>query len=265
MFEHIYNKGYKEYMSTHTNKIDSNIIELAKQRYESKQRSKLPSIIVSLASAGKIYPESSPLRTGQIEMRYMTAYDEDILTNTSYIKNGVVFDKLLESIIVTEGVDVQEISTFDKNGLIIYSRILSYGSEYPVQIKDPETGNMLDRIINLQKIGFKSFDLQCDENGEFNYDCNGTPIKFSYNTKLNLLETTVTEMLGSVIKQVGDSRKTDDIANFIRYELLAKDSRNFRLFFLENAPGIDLTYEFEGETGGTFTAGFQIGSDLFWF
>jgi hypothetical protein len=104
MFVHIYNKGYKEHMSTHTNKIDSNIIEIAKQRYESKQRSKLPSIIVSLASAGKIYPESSPLRAGQIEMRYMTAYDEDILTNTSYIKNGVVFDKLLESIIVTEGV-----------------------------------------------------------------------------------------------------------------------------------------------------------------
>jgi hypothetical protein len=176
MFEHIYNKGYKEYMSTHTTKIDPNIIELAKQRYESKQRSKLPSIIVSLASAGKIYPESSPLRSGQIEMRYMTAYDEDILTNVSYIKNGVVFDKLLESIIVTEGVDVQEISTFDKNGLIIYARILSYGSDYPVQIQDPVTGNMLDRSINLQKIKFKPFDLQSDENGEFDYSIDGINI-----------------------------------------------------------------------------------------
>ena len=265
MFEHIYNKGYKEYMSTHTNKIDSNIIELAKQRYESKQRSKLPSIIVSLASAGKIYPDSSPLRTGQIEMRYMTAYDEDILTNTSYIKNGVVFDKLLESIIVTEGIDVQEISTFDKNGLIIYSRILSYGSEYPVQIKDPETGNMLERSINLQKIGFKSFDLQCDENGEFDYTIDGTPIKFTYNIKIDLLESSVTEMLANIIKQVGDSRKSDDIANFIRYELLAKNSREFRSYFIQNTPGINLTYDFEGENGGTFTAGFQIGSDLFWF
>ena len=132
----------------------------------------------------------------------MTAYDEDILTNTSYIKNGVVFDKLLESIIVTEGVDVQEISTFDKNGLIIYSRILSYGSEYPVRIKDPKTENMLDRVIDLKTIGFKSFDLKSDENGEFSYNVNDTSIKFAYNTKIDLLNASVSQMLSSVINQV---------------------------------------------------------------
>lgn len=252
-------------MSTHTNKIDPNIIELAKQRYETKKRSTLPSIIVSLASAGKIYPESSPLRSGQIEMRYMTAYDEDILTNTSYIKNGVVFDKLLESIIVTEGVNVQEISTFDKNGLIMYARILSYGADYPVQMKDPETGNMLERSIDLRSVDFKSFDLQSDANGEFDYDINGNKIKFSYNIKLDMLNSSVTEMLATIIKQVNETRATSDIENFIRYELLAKDSRDFRSYYLENVPGIDLTFEFEGENGGTFKSGFQLGSDLFWF
>jgi hypothetical protein len=252
-------------MSTHTNKIDPNIIELAKQRYETKKRSTLPSIIVSLASAGKIYPESSPLRSGQIEMRYMTAYDEDILTNTSYIKNGVVFDKLLESIIVTEGINVQEISTFDKNGLIMYARILSYGADYPVQMKDPETGNMLERSIDLRSVGFKSFDLHSDANGEFDYDINGNKIKFSYNIKLDMLNSSVTEMLATIIKQVNETRATSDIENFIRYELLAKDSRDFRSYYLENVPGIDLTFEFEGENGGTFKSGFQLGSDLFWF
>lgn len=265
MFAHIYNKGYKEHMSTHTSKVDPNIIELAKQRYESAQRSKLPSIIVSLASGGKIYPASSPLRSGQIEMRYMTAYDEDILTNASYIKNGVVFDKLLESLIVTEGVDVQEISTFDKNGLIIYARILSYGAEYPVQVKDPNTGSLLDRVIDLKTIGFKSFTLKSDENGEFDYDFHGIKIKFVYNTKIDLLNASVSQMLISIIKQVDQSRSASDIEHFIRYEFLAKDSRDFRLFFLENAPGLDLNYEFEGENGGTFTTGFQLGSDLFWF
>jgi len=252
-------------MSTHTNKIDPNIIELAKQRYETKKRSTLPSIIISLASSGKIYPESSPLRSGQIEMRYMTAYDEDILTNTSYIKNGVVFDKLLESIIVTEGVNVQEISTFDKNGLIMYARVLSYGADYPVQIKDPETGNMLERSIDLRSVGFKSFDLQSDANGEFDYNINGNKIKFSYNIKLDMLNSSVTEMLATIIKQVNETRATSDIENFIRYELLAKDSREFRSYYLENVPGIDLTFEFEGENGGTFKFGFQLGSDLFWF
>lgn len=252
-------------MSTHTNKIDPNVIELAKQRFETKQRSKLPSIIVELASSGKIYPESSPLRVGQIEMRYMTAYDEDILTNTSYIKNGVVFDKLLESIIVTEGINVKEISTFDKNGLIMYARILSYGADYPVQIKDPETGNMLERSIDLRQVGFKSFTLNSDSNGEFDYDINGNKIKFSYNIKLDIINSSVTEMLATIIKQVNETRSASDIENFIRYELLAKDSRDFRSYFLENVPGIDLTFEFEGENGGTFKSGFQLGSDLFWF
>ena len=253
-------------MSTHTTKINSNIIDIAKQRYESKQRGKLPTIIVSLASAGKIYPETSPLRSGQIEMRYMTAYDEDILTNTSYIKNGVVFDKLLESIIVTEGINVHEISTFDKNGLIVYARILSYGSEYPIQIKDPETGNMLQRSIDLRNIGFKLFNLESDANGEFDYDIDGeNSIKFSYNIKLDMLNSSVTEMLATILKQVNETRAASDIENFIRYELLAKNSRDFRTYYLENVPGIDLTFEFEGENGGTFTSGFQLGSDLFWF
>jgi hypothetical protein len=253
-------------MSTHTTKINPNIVDIAKQRYESKQRGKLPTIIVSLASAGKIYPETSPLRSGQIEMRYMTAYDEDILTNTSYIKNGVVFDKLLESIIVTEGINVHEISTFDKNGLIVYARILSYGSEYPIQIKDPETSNMLQRSIDLRNIGFKLFNLESDANGEFDYDIDGeNSIKFSYNIKLDMLNSSVTEMLATIIKQVNETRAASDIENFIRYELLAKNSRDFRTYYLENVPGIDLTFEFEGENGGTFTSGFQLGSDLFWF
>jgi hypothetical protein len=253
-------------MSTHTTKINTNIVDIAKQRYESKQRGKLPTIIVSLASAGKIYPETSPLRSGQIEMRYMTAYDEDILTNTSYIKNGVVFDKLLESIIVTEGINIHEISTFDKNGLIVYARILSYGSEYPIQIKDPETSNMLQRSIDLRNIGFKLFNLESDANGEFDYDIDGeNSIKFSYNIKLDMLNSSVTEMLATIIKQVNETRAASDIENFIRYELLAKNSRDFRTYYLENVPGIDLTFEFEGENGGTFTSGFQLGSDLFWF
>jgi len=265
MFEHIYNKGYKEYMSTHTTKIDPNIIELAKQRYETKQRSKLPSVIVSLASAGKIYPESSPLRSGQIEMRYMTAYDEDILTNTSYIKSGIVFNKLLESIIVTEGINVQEISTYDKNGLILYSRILAYGTEYPVQVIDPNTKTTLDRVIDLSKIKFRPFELKTDENGEIDYEVAGNTLKFSYNSDLDLTNVTISQMLQTIIKQVNQSRSNSDIENFIRYEFMSKDAKDFRQFYVKNLPGIDLTYEFEGENGGTFTTGFQLGSDLFWF
>jgi len=251
-------------MSTHTTKINPNVIDIAKQRYESKQRGKLPTIIASLASGGKIYPETSPLRSGKIEMRYMTAYDEDILTNATYMREGVLFDKLLQAIIVSD-VDVNEISTYDKNGLIINARVLSYGSEYPVQVTDPNTKTKLERVIDLTKIKFRTFDIESDVNGEIDYKVGDITLKFSYNNNLDLTNTTVSKMLELVIKQVDQSRSKTDIENFIRYEFLASDAKDFRQYYIQNIPGLDLTCEFEGDKGGTFEAGFQLGADLFWF
>ena len=105
--------------NTNTTRLGNpDIINIAKQRFEKRQQSKLPSIIVNLPSGGVIYPKTHPLSSGQIEMRYMTAYDEDILTNTSYIREGVVFDKLLESLVISD-VDIADIASLDKDALII--------------------------------------------------------------------------------------------------------------------------------------------------
>jgi hypothetical protein len=146
-------------MTQLTNRLNNqNIVELAKKQYESQQRSKLPTIIVDLPSKGKVYPEDHPLRSGQIEMRYMTAYDEDILTNASYIQNGVVFDKLLESVVMTP-VKISDIKIVDKDALIINSRILAYGNDYPVIVMDPKSNKPLERVVNLALLKNKSFDL----------------------------------------------------------------------------------------------------------
>lgn len=252
-------------MSKVTDRITNvDLVNLTKQRYESKQRSKLPTIIVDLSSKGLIYPESSPLRSGQVEMRYMTAFDEDILTNISYIKNGIMFDKLLQSIIVSD-VDVSDIASIDKDGLIINARILAYGKDYPVTVTDPKTNTELQRVVDLSALKSKAFTLTPDENGEFDYELeSGRIIKFTYNIKLDN-STTVSELLLKIITQVDDSRSATDIENFIRYEFLSIDAKKFRTYYASNGPGVDYNIEFEGEAGGTFTAGFQLGTDLFWF
>jgi len=242
---------------------NQDIVNLARQRFESQQRSKLPSVIVSLPSGGKIYPESHPLRSGKIDMRYLTAYDEDILTNISYIKEGVMFDRLLESIIMTD-VDIADIASVDKDGLIIHARILAYGSDYPVQVTDPETKKELQRSVDLSKLLYLPFELESDENGEFTYEVANRVIKFSYLGR-DTSDMTISETLKSIICQVDDSRTPEHIDEFIRYEFLARDAKTFRKFYTDNAPGLDLTYEFEGEKGGTFKAGFRLGTDLFWF
>jgi hypothetical protein len=249
---------------------NQDIIALAKQQYEQNKRNTIPTEIISLPSAGKIYPESHPLRSGQLEMRYMTAYDEDILTNLSYIREGIVLDKLIESLIITPGLDSDTIAQADKDALIIQARILSYGPEYPVQVTDPATGKTYERIADLTKLNFLPFELQADQNGEFDYQVNDKfSIKFSFLTnhesKKITDERTISSALQGLIKQINASRSTTDIENFIRYEFLARDAKRFREFVQANTPGVNLELEFEGEQGGTFKSKFQIGSNFFWF
>ncbi len=243
---------------------NNDLVNIARQQYENTQKVKIPSVIVKLASGGKIYPKSHPLHSGQIEMRYMTAYDEDILTNASYITEGVVFDKLLESIIVSP-IDVNEICGVDKDGLIINARILAYGPEYDVQIRDPKTNNMLTRTVNLTEIQFKPFTLTPDDQGEFNYQVNTElNIKFAY-PKAEITQDTVSKTINELIVEVNGIRDRAYIEQFIRYEFLAKDAKKFREYVKNNAPGIDYMMNFEGEDGSTFKVGFPVGTDFFWF
>ena len=79
------------------------------------EKFKLPTGTIDLRSKGLLYPEGSPLRSGQIEMKYMTAREEDILTNQNYIQQGTVLDKLIESLIVSK-IDIKELLVGD-NGI----------------------------------------------------------------------------------------------------------------------------------------------------
>jgi len=94
-----------------------------------ENRFKLPTEMVELPSKGLLYPEGNPLREGKIEMKYMTAKEEDILTNQNYIKQGLVVDKLLQSLIVTK-INYNDLLIGDKNAIMIAARVLSYGASY---------------------------------------------------------------------------------------------------------------------------------------
>lgn len=246
---------------------DRDLKDLAIQQYEKKKTSRIPTEIIDLVSNGKLYAKSHPLRNGTIEMRYMTAYDEDILTTASYIEKGIVLQKLLESLIVTD-VDLSTISIPDQNGLIIAARILSYGKMYPITVKSP-IGTKIETEIDLSELDIKQLNLNSDDNGEFDYTVNeSTTIKFRFPTVNDNLETT-TSLLGSIIMQINNSRDKNDIAEFIRYEFRAGDSKKFQKYIIENTPSIDLSadIEYETEEGDrkTFRAGFQLGTNLFWF
>ena len=129
---------------------DAQVKELAIQNMQRQEvkSSGFPTEIISLPSEGKLYPAENPLSSGTIEMKYMTAREEDILTSQNLIKQGVVLDKLMQSMIVSP-VKYNDIIIGDKNAIMIASRILGYGKNYEVEISCPNCGEKSKVEVDL--------------------------------------------------------------------------------------------------------------------
>jgi len=258
-------------MTKVTDRLDSqNLINLARQNYEKQQRTKVPGYIVPLPSAGLIYPESSVLRQGVVEMRHMTAYDEDILTNSTYISNGIMLHKLIESLLITPDISADDLSNADLEALVIYARIHAYGKEIFVSVIDPNTSKVIERAVDLTKLTTLPFNLQSDENGEFEFvTSTGDILKFKYisvkDTKSIDSEHTLSDFLKKSIQSINGNRDRNHIEEFVKFNFLAADARSFRKYILDNMHGLDYNMEFEGEDGSTFISRFQLGSNFFWF
>ena len=122
-----------------------------------------PSEVVTLPSKGLLYSEDSPLRSGTIEMKYMTAKEEDILTNQNLIENGTVIDKLLQSLIVTP-IDYKSLLTGDKNAILVAARVLGYGKDYTFEYNGEEI------TVDLTSVEDKVIDETAISNGENKFD-----------------------------------------------------------------------------------------------
>ena len=147
-----------------SNISNEDMVQLAKQQYEQKKVSdyKFPTEIITLPSNGLLYPKENPLSSGKIEMKYMTAKEEDILTTQSYIKDGTVLDRLLKSLLVGNGdglsVKYDDLVVGDKNAIMIAARILGYGKSYSVDINDPFSGETQHEEIDLTEFENKPYD-----------------------------------------------------------------------------------------------------------
>ena len=217
---------------------------------------KMPTETVELPSKGLLYPEDSPLAKGELEMKYMTAKEEDILTNSNYIKNGTVIDKLLDSLIITEGVVYKELLVGDKNALMVAARILSYGKDYETtylgkkytvdlsELKNKEIDYSLlkDRKNNLEfelpqtknKVTFKFLTHQDEK--DIDSEINGLK-------KMNKESSTeVTTRLKHTITSVNGLSETKDIREFVDKFLLASDARALRNYITSISPDVELKF-----------------------
>jgi hypothetical protein len=244
---------------------------------------KIPTETVTLPSKGLVYPETSPLAKGEIEMRYMRAVDEDILTNINFIRQGTAIDKLLKSLIVSP-IDIDDLVVGDKNAVLFAARILGYGKDYTFKFRNEATSREEEYTVDLTTLKEKEIDETLFEKGknEFKYTLSksGNVVTFklltgkdekSIDAEIKGLQKVNpdgsfenTTRLKHMITSINGKTDQASIRDFVENHLLAPESRELKKFYNEVSPDIDTVVTVE--KGGYVQEGvvIPININFFW-
>jgi len=228
--------------------------------------SKFPTETIELPSKGLVYPPDSPLSTGKVEMKYMTAKEEDILTSQNLIKKGLVIDALLKSLIVTP-INYNDLVVGDKNAIMVAARILGYGADYPVEIQCPACGEKNKLNVNLTELTEKGLDENDYTAGQNSFTFVLPASKKTITWKLlthgdegkieTMVKSTKKRRLSSsvnpemstrfkyMITAVDGDETVKTIHDFVDNEFLSRDTLAFRKEIERLSPDIDMSFYFQ--------------------
>ena len=232
-----------------------------------EQKLKFPTEQIELPSKGLIYPSDSPLSSGTIEMKYMTAKEEDILTNVNYINQNIVIDKLLQSLIISD-VKYNELLVGDANSLLVAARILGYGKDYEFEYTDPETGNKKDIVVDLTTLNPKPLDESIFVKGKNEFDfvlpSSKIPVTFKLLTqgdqkaiekemaglkRINPKSSSeITTRLKHMIVSLNGDRSPATIREFVD-NMLVRDSQALRNYYNKISPDLELKFNYVKDNG----------------
>jgi len=241
-----------------------------------------PTHVLDLPSKGLVYPQDNPLSSGQIEIKYMTAKEEDILSSQNLIKKGIVIDKLFESIIVDKSINVDDIIIGDKNAIILATRVLGYGPDYSIQGFSQVKNETIKTKVDLSEVKTKDVDFSIFSNkNEFDFE---TPIgkkkikvkilthgdEKSIDKDLQALEklnsdtaSDITTRLRYIITSVEGDSDLSTINSFVN-SLLARDSRALREYVRSITPDMDMNFTYTHEDGEEELLPINLGVGFFW-
>ena len=216
---------------------------------------------VPLPSLGVIYPVGSSLHNAQtVEIRAMTAKEEDILTSRALIKKGTVITQLLKSCIVDRSIDVDSMISGDRNAVMTSLRITGYGASYNCEVNCPDCGEANKQDFNLADLPIKNLTISPVVDGanifEFVLPMTKKKINFKFLTGNDETEISqesdrrkkklgsdnenlITTRLMYSIVSVDDIKDKNKIAMFVR-SMPAGDSRVLRKFMDDNEPGVEM-------------------------
>ena len=248
------------------------------EQNKNPNKSPFPTEEVVLPSKGLLYSKDSPLSKGIVEIKYMTAKEEDILTNQNYINNGTVIDKLLQSLIVTD-INYNDLLIGDKNTILIAARILGYGADYEFKWDNEKVS------VDLTKLSEQEInpDLIIEGKNEFSYKLpfaqktitfklltHGDDVKIQneikglqkYNKQFS---SDITTRLKHQITSIEGDYDQSKIREFVDNSLLARDARDLRKYIKQIMPDINLDIDID-MPDGTLEEGVSmpIGVGFFW-
>jgi hypothetical protein len=230
-----------------------------------------PTEIVPLPSKGLVYPKDNPLSVGQVEIRYMTAKDEDILTNQNYLKTGRALDLLYKSIIVGNGegqpIDIDDMISGDKSAIMLAARILGYGPDYTITVT-PKSGKPFQHVVNLNKLTVKPIDESLyNHTPEFDYELpiSKKVVRFTLTTdkitkaiqreqkqheKSGIPSRSITTQLKHTVISIDGNDDKEFVHKFITDHLLARDSLALRSYIVDVTPDYDLNIHVDSPENG---------------
>jgi hypothetical protein len=233
----------------------------------------VPTEHVELPSAGKYYSESHPLHNEEtIEIKYMTAKEEDILTSPSLLKKGLTIERLLRSIILDKTIDPQNLLSGDRNAILVAARITGYGEDYAARLTCPSCYTSNDWSVNLTQVienpresfDKSGYDIVEHDNGTFNVTLPKTKLivtvklftgrdekmistAIEKRKKHKLDESYLTEQLKQMIVSVNGRDNPAEIDQFINF-VPAFDSKYLRNAYAALVPNVNMKHGFACST-----------------
>jgi len=246
--------------------LKNKLIKETKTKPTSSPENKFPTEPIDLPSKGLVYPKDNPLSSGVIEMRYMTAKEEDILTSQTLIKKGIVLDKLFESLIVTD-INYDDLTLGDKNAIMIAARVLGYGKDYKVEMACPNCDVKNKLNIDLTQLKDVEVDESRFEQGknEFEFKLPHGKRTITYKLLTHADEKLITQELKALrkldkdqdhdfttrlkytITSVDGDHTTEKVRHFVDEEFFSMDTREFRKHLAATTPDVDATFDYECE------------------
>ena len=246
----------------------------------------MPTISVDLPSKGLLYAEDNPLSSGKIELKYMTAVEEDILTNDNYIKNGVVVEKLMQSMI-TDKIDFNTLLIGDKDQIMVACRILGFGKDYRIKYQGDNDKTNRSYTIDLTQIKDKEINWEIIEKAkrrnefEFVLPISKLPITFKLLThgdekkiaqeikglaKNTNVEKNVSTRLKFMITSVNGNREVAHIRDFVDNGLITLDSKPLDKYISTISPGLNFDVNAVADDNGEVLEGLSLPMtvEFFW-